>query len=1248
MSGIGSTGIRRRRTPEDRIDEAIDGVADAYLRKARRYSDKALSQGGALGTGPVYGSINPGTNSLQTSGGTMIGSIAFNPIALLVDDGRINIEPDQNEASKDSSYVLVTAQGSPDDLFFIDGADKNGQLLYLQATETQILVLKAATITSIANISGLGTVTVVTTSDHNMLTGAKANILDTDNFNISDVTVIKINATTFTYSATGNNNPETAGIVQNGNIVTPDGNDITLDATISPNGIPIATLIFDPTVEGFGAWRIISVSVVSGTAGDFLRVSGGAMFGSIAYDPDLVFVDSDGRVPITSSYIQSTAETAPNNEVFFFDGALFNGQQLEYQVTNQTIQVIKNAVLKTITNIVGDGSQIITATIDDTSSLVNGDSVNIKDTASYNLENAIITVTGATTFTYDLGSIGATTNETGTMQRGNIVMPDDQDLTLDSNISTLGVAIATFVFDPTVPGGGWRLASSTVSNGGGVNLLPLNNVWTGSNTFEGTPFTVTAAITSLAGTISTSITSPAITIGDEASDALSILATSTFSELATFNNSVVIAGQPFNVTGTLTALSSTISTSITSPLILLGDQASDNISFVGQVNTNIVMEEITEPGNALANTGRFYAKLSSGVSVPFWKDENGLETSMIGGAGDITEPIELGFNEAVVGATTIVAGDVFNPTHISLTQSTTIQLDISTTTTKYKSIFVIFDTTGNDFTVTWPTSVSNPPIIDDSVAQRISVILYTIDNGTTWTNATSVGSSSSVSQWANFPAISDVNMATFDLFNIDNLVFTTGTGSLLDAEVGFTSVATGGLRANILNDAEFRWTEENVLLMKLLESSSKTRLDLTGVLSSEINLFETTSSKAGTILQGTTILQFTTTGTSHEFLVGVESIAKITADGIEMQGANFITTPQIGFSILGNIIEDSTSGLSLKTLVGDGIFFGDGTNVFAESNNTRFDIGLRFYQLGSIASPGVTGSNTIGRVFMDSGNLNHLSIIRNGSVIDLETGGGGTTNEILQGNSFVRVTDPGTGVINFQVDNTGVGSIALSTGWVIDTANLTIASSSGKLVFNNGFEIQNTDANTTTFAIPNDEELIFTEGGESRFTLDNSITMNANLNDDIIFQHNATQSGIYDGSSGDWTFRPENDFIINVTNDFQLQNNGVPIILFDNANVNLTFETDLLFDNGTRIRSNDGEEIGFFVTNFTGSLGSLGGLQIPITTTAPGTATIADGRASAGDGCLLLQDTGSGALVLFARQDNGNWAGVTLARDTLV
>ena len=109
--------------------------------------------------------------------------------------------------------------------------------------------------------------TVTTAVAHGFTTGDQVNILSTTNFNAENVTITVTGATTFTYSATGSATPETAGTVQDGNIVTPDGNDVTLDGTVAVNGVPVATLIFDPTVLGFGAWRIVSVSITGGGSG---------------------------------------------------------------------------------------------------------------------------------------------------------------------------------------------------------------------------------------------------------------------------------------------------------------------------------------------------------------------------------------------------------------------------------------------------------------------------------------------------------------------------------------------------------------------------------------------------------------------------------------------------------------------------------------------------------------------------------------------------------------------------------------------------------------------------------------------------------------------------------------------------------------------------------------------------------------------------------------------------------------------
>jgi len=729
-----STGIRKRRTPEDRIDEAIDGVADAYLRKARRYSDKALSQGGALGTGPIYGSINPGTNSLQTSGGAMIGSIAFNPSLVAVDDGRINIEPDQNEASKDSSYVLVTGQGSPDDLFFIDGADKNGQYLILQGTLTQILVLKAATISGISNISGLGTVTVDTTSDHNMVTGSKVNIIGTDNFDISDVEVTVITPTQFTYSATGNAVAETAGFAQNGNIVTPDGNDIILDGTQSLNGVPLATLIFDPTVAGFGAWRLVSVSVSTG--GITTDASVATLSLSLSQSAGVVDFAFTSESPLGSGI------TDEGNGVFKLSGGIF---QLNSSVLILGTDVSMEAKWQTSPAVDFPGIPTDVGRI----SL----SISINSTTDDNLSNAPITT--------------AFVDATSTDVFVRLLTTDSTNSGIIQTVGTWGQIFS--IGGGTNGGGGISFPILYPQDDFGDQGAVVLNVDISGNTGQNKKIR-------MVGDVGFQFTNPP---GSTVLEEIWV----TFEQDGTGNHSI---------TTTPTGLKNA------SNLNLLLDKTA---------NAKTTFHFITEDGGVT-----FRAEL----------------IDLTSGSGDITEPIELGFNEAVVGATTVVQGDVFNPTHISLTQSTTIQLDISATTTKYKSIFVIFDTTGNDFTVTWPASVSNPPIIDDSVAQRISVILYTIDNGTTWTNATSVGSSSSVSQWSTFPAVSDVNLATFDMTNIDRLRFVTNSaGVASNDDPSILLDGNSNMLFNVAEQDEFIWAASNQIIMRLDEDGTNNDTRLT-------------------------------------------------------------------------------------------------------------------------------------------------------------------------------------------------------------------------------------------------------------------------------------------------------------------------------------------------------------------------------------------------------------------------------------
>ena len=155
---------------------------------------------------PPRGTGSPGLrNFLLKTGDFMQGPIAFTPRTVSIDAGRIDISPPgetDTGVPNDSSYVLVTGQGTPDDLEWIDGNQWNGQFMILQGTASQVIVLKHAT---------------------------------------------------------------TPGT--NGNIVTADGTDVTIDGTIATNAIPVAHLIFDVTVGGDGAWRVIGGTADGGGMG---------------------------------------------------------------------------------------------------------------------------------------------------------------------------------------------------------------------------------------------------------------------------------------------------------------------------------------------------------------------------------------------------------------------------------------------------------------------------------------------------------------------------------------------------------------------------------------------------------------------------------------------------------------------------------------------------------------------------------------------------------------------------------------------------------------------------------------------------------------------------------------------------------------------------------------------------------------------------------------------------------------------
>lgn len=401
------------------------------------------------------------------------------------------------------------------------------------------------------------------------------------------------------------------------------------------------------------------------------------------------------------------------------------------------------------------------------------------------------------------------------------------------------------------------------------------------------------------------------------------------------------------------------------------------IGFSQPVGNEQVIIDAVNDNNAPNGFTEFVVEFTDGIFTAYLKTGNIVGE---GGGGSLSEPIELGFNEAVtqtLPTLTTIAGDVFNPTHVTLDKDIGLSLVVSATTAKYKSIFVIFDTLGNGFTVTWPVSVVNPPTIDDSVAQRISVILYTIDNGTLWTHATSVGSSSGAEFFGPWTALHDAGVQS--LTNLAAAAF----------------VDTGGLpRGTIFGDAG------NSALGISLPISGK--LQISQVITPILEIDDTT---------GLTMLG------SHVINMGNNVIN--TVSEVQFSNAN-IHTPSNELSIAFDTADNALK-YSVPLTTNLHMFFAD-TDLLATFTRVGSNEGLLSIQAVTAAFLQATEtlflstfnntSPTNGDVWRDSGD-GKFKFRENSITQEL----GGLPNEIFEGDSFVRVIDAGTGVVITFVDN---------------------------------------------------------------------------------------------------------------------------------------------------------------------------------------------------------------------------------------
>lgn len=385
-----------------------------------------------------------------------------------------------------------------------------------------------------------------------------------------------------------------------------------------------------------------------------------------------------------------------------------------------------------------------------------------------------------------------------------------------------------------------------------------------------------------------------------------------------------------------------------------------------------------------------------------------------GGNGGLSEPIELGFNEVVTQTPptkTIVAGDQFNPSHIVLDQDIEIQLDISATTNKYKSIFVIFDTTGGGFTVTWPASVVNPPIIDDSVAQRISVILYTIDNGVLFTHATSVGSSSSGSAEFFGPWTANHDAGGFDLVGLNAVDFFQAGQSITnkaDPDGGIlydvADLQSHIFRANLDEIARFEESAGGVFRLDMLDHSIVNAQDVRLDDSSGAIIFPSTSPAIGF------------DSTTSRFILNMPTGANLFVTNNNVIGSTQINNNSLTSNII-NASDVLQLGVDVTVPTVEGEFRNDGSDTFVFSGGAV----RNFSDIGA-GSPLTTkgdifGFSTVGARIPVGTNGQRLTA--NSAValgVEWQDVAVVIPNSISQGDSDVTVTDVGSGLVQTTID----------------------------------------------------------------------------------------------------------------------------------------------------------------------------------------------------------------------------------------
>lgn len=322
-----------------------------------------------------------------------------------------------------------------------------------------------------------------------------------------------------------------------------------------------------------------------------------------------------------------------------------------------------------------------------------------------------------------------------------------------------------------------------------------------------------------------------------------------------------------------------------------------------------------------------------------------------------------------------VRGNVSTAQNINLSL-TTAHVTTMTLTANISITFSIFPATANQIeweveikqdgsgnrTVTWPPAVTPTPVLDSAANATTIVVLRTNDNGTIIRTLTNTGGAGDASLWANFPAVADVDFATFDGVNIDRLLFDQASGSALSAgQTGFTSNAGSELIANVPVASEYFWQIGAVTKMSLQEIGADPFLILIGD-STDIPKFRLLQDKGSAPTIGTRVgeIQFYGVDTGGSTQV---QYANITVDYEDATIGSADGSMNINVQIAGSPVTFMALNNAQSNFIsfGRNLFMGTGIDIEMRGNDIIFDTGdlTRIFGTGSGMSLQVNGTTQV-------------------------------------------------------------------------------------------------------------------------------------------------------------------------------------------------------------------------------------------------------------------------------------------------